>query len=150
MRSMGHRRTLTSWLPALAWMGLIFVLSAQSGLRISDDASVDEPLRVVAHIAVYAILAGLLLSALTARLQRSAVAAVLAIGLAALYGVTDEIHQAFVAGRAGEVSDVVADTIGAALGVMLAWWILGRRTHPASDLTASGPSSRVPGPRGRP
>jgi VanZ family protein len=117
------------WLPALAWMGLIFVLSAQSGLRVSEDASVDAPFRVVAHLGTYAILGGLLLFALTARMPLAVHVAVLAFGLAVVYGVTDEVHQAFVPARTGEISDVVADSIGAALGVTFTWWILSRRAR---------------------
>ena len=129
----GRLGTIVHWLPALAWMGLIFVLSEQSGLRVSDDASVDEPLRVIAHLGTYAILAGLLLFALTSRMPPTAQAAVLAFGLAVLYGVTDEMHQAFVPDRTGQLSDVVTDAIGAAVGVTLAWWILRRSTPRQAD-----------------
>ncbi len=47
--------------PAAAWMALIFLLSAQPGLRVSNDPSVDGPIRHVAHVIVYAILTLLLL-----------------------------------------------------------------------------------------
>ncbi len=43
-------KVIWRWLPAVAWMALIFALSAQSGLRVSDDASVDGPIRHVVHI----------------------------------------------------------------------------------------------------
>jgi VanZ family protein len=35
---------------------------------------------------------------------------------ASAYGVSDEFHQSFVAGRDSEVLDWVADTVGAAVG----------------------------------
>jgi VanZ family protein len=38
---------------------------------------------------------------------------------AALYGISDEIHQSFVPFRQAEVADVIADTIGAFSGVYL-------------------------------
>ena len=52
------------WAPTLAWMALIFLLSAQPGLRISSDAGVDGPVRHLVHVAMYAILAILLVHAM--------------------------------------------------------------------------------------
>jgi VanZ family protein len=98
-------------------MALIFVLSAQPGLRVTEDASVDRPLRTLAHLATYAVLAGLLVRALAAGRRPLGVAAVAAWLLAVLYGITDEMHQAFVPDRTGRPADVVVDAVGAAIGV---------------------------------
>lgn len=38
---------------------------------------------------------------------------------AAVYAATDEIHQLFVAGRSGRFSDVLIDSSGALLGVLI-------------------------------
>ncbi len=38
-----------------------------------------------------------------------------------LYGVIDEVHQLFIPGRMAEISDWLADTAGALLGVFLVW-----------------------------
>jgi VanZ family protein len=65
--------------------------------------------------------------------------AILAVVLAAAYGVSDEIHQSFVPGRSPEVLDVVADAAGATGGVALcalaaaarAWGILKSSSHPS-------------------
>jgi len=47
---------------------------------------------------------------------------------AALYGVSDEVHQSFVVGRSPLATDVLIDTLGALLGV-LAWrWLVSRRS----------------------
>jgi VanZ family protein len=45
---------------------------------------------------------------------------VLAALLSALYGVSDEFHQSFIPGRFATVEDVVADSLGACFGVILA------------------------------
>ncbi|MFV2064805.1 MAG: VanZ family protein, partial [Chloroflexota bacterium] len=84
------------WLPAVAVMAGIFVLSSISGLRISDDAAVDGPFRVVAHLASYALLAGLLLYALSGREGPALRGAAAAIIITMLYALSDELHQAFV------------------------------------------------------
>ena len=81
------------WLPALAVMAVIFVLSQQSGLRVSEDVNVERPIRVTGHLLAYATLGALLLLAL-ARLDRPRPAqALLAWILAVAFGLTDEFHQ---------------------------------------------------------
>jgi VanZ family protein len=108
------------WLPVLGWMALIFLLSAQPGLRVSDDASVDRPIRTLAHLTSYAVLAALLVRALLTGSRPTGMAAIGAWVVAVLYGVSDEIHQSFVPDRTGRPSDVLIDAIGAAIGVALA------------------------------
>jgi VanZ family protein len=39
-----------------------------------------------------------------------------AVALATAYGITDEVHQAFVPGRSPDPRDVVADAVGATAG----------------------------------
>jgi VanZ family protein len=103
-------------------MAVIFVLSAQPGLKISTDASVDGPARHLAHVAVYAVLAVLLVHGLGAlgrplTARTALVVAALAIG----YGITDELHQAFVPDRTANPVDVGYDALGAAIGIGAAW-----------------------------
>jgi len=44
---------------------------------------------------------------------------VMAYGIGTLYAVTDELHQLFVPGRSGEVRDMLLDSFGVLLGVLL-------------------------------
>ena len=85
---------------------------------------VDRPFRILGHLAAYALLGGLLLFALSGRSRPRAVQATLAWGIAVLYGVTDEVHQAFVPNRTGRIDDLVVDAIGAGLGVAVAYVVL--------------------------
>jgi VanZ family protein len=55
--------------------------------------------------------------------------AVLAVGLASLYGVSDEVHQAFVPGRNADVFDWVADTTGALLAAGIIHLYTSRRAR---------------------
>ena len=110
------------WGPAIAWAALIFALSAQPGLKMSSDASVDAPVRHVAHIFVYAVLAVLLVHALGGlgrplTWRTAGIVALLAIG----YGITDELHQSFVPSRTPTVIDVVYDAMGTVFGLGVAW-----------------------------
>ena len=50
--------------------------------------------------------------------------------IAALYAASDEIHQLFVPGRSGQLSDVILDSAGALAGVAaftVLWWLINRR-----------------------
>jgi VanZ family protein len=109
------------WLPVLGWMALIFILSAQPGLRVSEDAAVDSPLRAAAHVVAYGVLGALLFRALSGTLGSTIRAAVVAFVVAALYGVSDEIHQAFVPDRTGRLDDVALDVVGAVIGITVAY-----------------------------
>ena len=46
------------------------------------------------------------------------------LGFCAFYGATDEIHQYFVPGRFSTALDVLIDTGGAIVGILLLWLIL--------------------------
>ena len=119
-------RRVRVWGPAWATMVLIFVLSSMSGLG-PIPGGVDDG---VAHALQYAVLAALLLRGLAGARWRGVKvrAAALAVLLATLYGVTDEAHQWFVPGRTAEVTDLVADALGAAVaaGVICGWSIVRR------------------------
>jgi VanZ family protein len=53
--------------------------------------------------------------------------AVFAILVSVLWGLSDEIHQAFVPGRSSEVADFVADVVGSVAGVV-GWHLFSNRT----------------------
>ena len=111
------REAAYRWAPAIIWMALIFVLSAQPGLAITEDASVDLPVRRAAHIAAYAILTILFARGLRAGASPTHIAA--AALLAVLYGVTDELHQSTVPDRTGRPEDVLIDALGALVGIVV-------------------------------
>ena len=45
----------------------------------------------------------------------------MAFGLTVLYGLSDEWHQSFVPDRTGRLDDVVTDSIGSGIGLVVAW-----------------------------
>jgi VanZ family protein len=138
------------WLPVVLWMAMIFagstdVLSSGRTSRIigpllrwiypgvSDRVinAVQSVVRKGSHVCEYA-----LLSVLFWRARRKPRRAdsrpwsrregAVAVGLAGLYAVTDEIHQAFVPSRGASPWDVLLDTAGAAAGILARWYV-GRR-----------------------
>lgn len=108
------------WLIALlGWAALIFVLSSfpnPPGPRGPEWQS------YAAHTVEYAVFAFLAMRLLAVAWPavpgyRLALAAWL---LAVLYGLSDELHQAFVPGRDASLLDVAFDALGAAIGVAFA------------------------------
>lgn len=113
---------LSRWLPALAWMGLIFALSAQPNLPHAPRPWLDTLLKKGGHATAYGVLAWLYLRALRGSSARDR-ARPLAALLAAAYALTDELHQAFVPGRHPSPVDVLIDGAGALLAMALErWW----------------------------
>jgi VanZ family protein len=122
-------------------MGVIFALSSVSGLRVSQDAEVDRPLRTLAHLAAFGLLAGLVLYALCANARPSVARAILAMAIATLYAAGDELHQSLVPDRSGRVQDVAIDALGALAGLAVAWLVLRLGAGPKEPgPSGSGPS----------
>jgi VanZ family protein len=111
LRGIGVRhRALVLWLPVVAWAALIFAFSSVPDLG-TGLGGWDLVLRKTAHAAEFAVLGLLLARALGRELPA------LVLGIA--YAVTDEVHQALVPGRLGSVWDVLLDSVGVAVGILL-------------------------------
>ena len=119
------RRWLAAWAPLLLYAALIFGLSS---LSRPQDLLPPELLfsDKLAHLAEYAVLGALLVRALAAGGRTPARALLWALVLGALYGVSDELHQALVPGRDASPLDWATDAAGAALGAA-AFLFLRRR-----------------------
>ncbi len=137
--------TARPWLVALlAWAAIIFTLSSipnPPGPRVTELRS------ILAHLVEYAIFGFLALNVIA----RTRGAASLRVAFAAwlltvAYGISDEVHQAFVPNRHASLLDVAVDAAGGALGVVAsAHWLRHR-------LPAAQPISRTaarPGPGSR-
>jgi VanZ family protein len=107
------------WLLVICWMGAIFTLSSIPSLQISFPPSYDLVLRKLAHIAEYAVLTVLLWWALQMHMRSKVRVWLLAALAAALYGVSDEWHQSWIAGRHGSFRDMGIDVVGIAAGHVL-------------------------------
>ena len=113
------RSPLWLWGPVVLQMAIIFAASSIPNLGQRPGGISDKS----GHSIGYALLAGLLLRAF-ARGRLAGVtwrAAAAAVVLATMYGASDELHQAFVPGRSSDRYDVLADFIGAVMGVAVGW-----------------------------
>lgn len=115
------------WVPVAAYAGLIFYLSSLPHPEVFAPSLFDTVSDKVLHAVEYSVL-----GILCYRAFRSAAgpwAAAYALGLAVLaaagYGVTDEIHQAFVPFRESSGWDALADAVGATLGAWGWRWKIG-------------------------
>ncbi|MEY8390914.1 VanZ family protein [Lachnospiraceae bacterium 45-W7] len=131
----------------IVWMAVIFAFSAQPARqssktsqsvsykiaewqsRLSGRQKTKEELtaqaqamqliiRKGAHMGEYAFLAFLLCVHLSCYGVNRRKMALLSLGLTACYAASDEIHQLFVPGRAGRLTDVCIDTAGGILGTV--------------------------------
>jgi VanZ family protein len=150
------KRFLRYWLPLLLWMVLIFAAS-QDTKSVEHTSRLLEPflrwikpdispeaieqvrwmIRKAAHMTEFAVLAGLLWRAL-ARMNdqennrwflRPAAAS---LGFCIFFAASDEIHQSFVPNRTGTPKDVLIDTAGAGIGLLIATAVKSRRRRVAT------------------
>jgi hypothetical protein len=115
---------LPSWarmLPMFAVMAGIFYLSHQPGDDFDgvDIAHLDK----VVHFLLYGVLAAATLYAMSPKFKRRfpVKVAVAVFAICACYGMADEFHQSFIAGRFPSIMDLVADMAGA-LSICFLWW----------------------------
>jgi VanZ family protein len=109
--------TARYWLPAVATAALIFGLSHQPELPGPDDLVPDK----LAHGIEYGFFTLTLAFGTTRGFKpalRTGARITTAVVIAALYGITDELHQSFV-GRDATMSDWFADVIGALLAAAI-------------------------------
>ena len=127
------------------WMGFIFSMSSENAEKSSNTSgqtirvvlsavpefekqpeevkvNIIEELQFIvrksAHFIGYMIL-GILASGLILQYENINKKYPLAFLICVIYAITDEIHQLFVPGRAGQVRDVLIDSAGSFLGIIL-------------------------------
>lgn len=119
---------LRLWGPVCAYAALIFYMSSQSHPE-DQMPFVTHFSDKVMHTVEYAVLGALCYRAIRYSghdwWRRYAIP--VAVLLASLYGVSDEVHQAFVPFRDSSWLDWVADTIGGAVGAGVMHRVLSLR-----------------------
>lgn len=126
--------TALSFALLILWMGLIFCFShqnselssGQSGrlvtllIKIFGDRLnyhiTEAIIRKTAHFFIYFVLGVLAYNSIG---RLNGISFWLVLLFCALYAASDEIHQAFVPGRAGRFSDIILDSCGSLLGMAI-------------------------------
>ena len=144
-RATGHCSPfIVYWVPVVAYAALIFVLSAQSHPERLFPSFLERLGDKILHVIEYGFFAVLWYRAFRhAGYGATALRALfLAIVAATVYGISDEIHQAFVPTRMGDPWDVAADLAGACIGSSL-WFFTGERRAFTDPIKAHHQKQRV-------
>ena len=130
---------IVSWTAVLLWMTLIFYSSSQGGtqsgslsLKITEfivniikkavpELTISMDIfhllfRKASHFFVYFVLGMLVLNGLWSSGIKRREAFIIACAICVLYAVGDEVHQLYVPGRSGQITDVLIDSAGAFAG----------------------------------
>jgi VanZ family protein len=128
-------------------MGLIFSFSNQTGTSSSSlstkvltriaitidkdmtDEEIDEfvdkysfIIRKVAHLTIYFVLGILAYINLKEYMKVTPALVIYSIIFCLVYASTDEIHQLLVNGRSGNIYDVILDTCGSTLAILISYY----------------------------
>ena len=136
MRISADKKNLIAWIMVILWMALIFNLSSQvreesnqlsTGITVViekvvekvnpfdvkfDIKAINHIVRKNAHFFVYLVLGILVMNAI----RKSKY---LALSICVFYAISDELHQAFVPGRGPGVKDVLIDSSGSIVGILI-------------------------------
>lgn len=110
------------------------VVDTSNKLGITDKQPTEEkkeevvtnlngPLRKCMHVTVYLILALLVVNALKVSNVKLKRAYLLAFIICFIYACTDELHQKFISDRSGEFKDVLIDSFGSSIGIIIYYLI---------------------------
>ena len=132
------------WVLVVFWMGLIFYFSHQPATESSELSSgiteaivdviniiapdndialnqsgINFIIRKGAHFGVYLVLGLLVYNGLIYSNIASKRVVFIALLICVLYASSDEMHQLYIPGRSGQVSDVLLDSAGSLVGLLL-------------------------------
>ena len=118
IRNKPKNHCMGSWLPVLAFMGLIFYASSIPG---SNIASVFPFQDIAFHLSVYSLLALFFSRALRITYPDITVSKniLITVLFGVFYGLTDEFHQAFVPLRTASGFDLFIDGLGSIIGTLI-------------------------------
>jgi VanZ family protein len=122
---------LRAWAPALLWSSVIFALSTVPGNKLPPLPQWWNADKLV-HGLVYAVLGALCWRAVRATVVRGRghlVQVWAAVTCTAVYGITDELHQAFTPFRSPDPLDVIADAVGGLVGALVCVAIVSRKVR---------------------
>ncbi len=150
---MKHKKIILAILIVI-WMITIFMFSGEGGKKskttsgsivgfivdkIYDTSNMSQkeredkiedlqrPIRKLAHFTIYTI-GGVITFVFMNKLNITNKRKILySIMFCLIYAITDEIHQYYVPGRSCDIRDVLIDTIGASIGILITYLIYSKK-----------------------
>jgi len=142
MNNIISKTNILSWTLIILWMAIIFFFSHQPATESSElSTGITEKIAVIiqeiipetkpnqvnlnfiirkgAHFGIYLVLGILVANGLYNGNKSKLNITILALLICVLYAISDELHQVFVPGRSGEVRDVLIDSAGSLVGILL-------------------------------
>lgn len=136
------KRKILPWVLVILWMSLIFFFSHQVATESNElstgiiskivniiskvtpsieinEANLNHIIRKAAHFTIYLILGILVTNALKDGNKSKLNLILASLVICILYAISDEFHQLFIPGRSGEIKDVILDSLGALLGILM-------------------------------
>jgi hypothetical protein len=110
---------LDLWVPPVLWAALIFKFSSGAVPITSPIYWQDFTIKKIGHMLLFGVLAVLVYRGLIGQGVPRKKAAIWAVAISLVYGMTDELHQIFTQGREARVRDVVVDGIGSSLSIYI-------------------------------
>jgi len=101
------------WFPPVIWMGMIYYMSSQKSITITENVVTDFVTFKTLHIIEYAFLFFLLYRAFQSiKHLQMPICGLSAFFITIGYSITDELHQLSIPTRQGRVRDVLFDIVG--------------------------------------
>ena len=147
-----NKRKAIFWILVFVLMVVIFIFSSRDAERSTKDSHkvgkfigyvteydfqdwtedaqeryatrIDLPVRKTTHFLEYMLLGSFLVYAWYDVEYKKSINVLVPPAIAILYSVTDELHQTFISGRAGMLADVLLDSSGVIVGVIIALLIV--------------------------
>ena len=137
-------KRLLSMVLVIVWMVIVFYFSHQQGegsgnlsrniaiktieiidirKNIAEESKKEiikvlEPIiRKLAHLSIYIVGGMLICNCVMQFISKDVISIMLSSLIGITYALSDDVHQLFVAGRSGNIKDVVIDSLGVFIGV---------------------------------
>ena len=137
-------KKLKYFIPAIIWMIFIFIMSHTNGNSSSSQSNFIAEIilkvinidyntltfliRKAAHMGEYALLLFFIYYALKKGTTYKYIFS-LSLLVTFLYACSDEFHQLFIVGRSGQLADVMIDTTGGIIAIILFYFIKKKKCY---------------------
>lgn len=85
---------------------------------------IEKVIRKIAHFSIYTVVGMLLMSLMSTYNLGNKKRTIISLVLGIIYASLDEFHQLFTPGRSAQITDVIIDSMGVMLGILLVMLVI--------------------------